>query len=550
MNNLITGQYFDIGQRQIYEDRVVITEVMTRSGLALTVAMVADGVGGANRGERAAQLAVDMVLHSLKNESTSQDVPELLQLAFIAANDAVCAEAVHNGGGSSTLAVAAVYNDRLYIANAGDSRIYLCRNGKLTQLTLDHTFAEMMPQMGRMSSGAAAANPRAEALVRYVGSRRQFSVDIGFYVNTKEPRIARQRGVQGLRLKPGDSVLLCSDGLVKHGASGHPFTKPSEIIRTLQTQEGDKAARTLVSFALGRDADDNVSVALLQTPDSKRRRRRRQPFIRIVLLLAIFLVGSLSALQQQNQQQLSAAETQFDHTRTAIAQEAHATVTAVAALATAEQAERATYVDATAAVLATQQTFVAATVVAAQTRADFEKTCLRSGSYAYRVTNLQLVPKPTFRHVTGNQLPSDFALQLLWTVENSGICPLPAPTLSGNTNALPSLTAEWRQENRPLAALPPGESAILSVTLPIEDEETLLQWRDIFKDEEAIWWLTIAPEGDEHAMTLFGRTPFTLRDAGHTSWIQVLGPTPVPLPTITTTPPTTEPALTIPTTTP
>ncbi|MFZ1398890.1 MAG: protein phosphatase 2C domain-containing protein, partial [Candidatus Promineifilaceae bacterium] len=76
MKSLIAATFFDVGHREIYEDRVVVTQLTTRSGLELMVALVADGVGGTNRGERAAQLAVDVVLHYLAEVGTSQSVPQ------------------------------------------------------------------------------------------------------------------------------------------------------------------------------------------------------------------------------------------------------------------------------------------------------------------------------------------------------------------------------------------------------------------------------------------------------------------------------------------
>ena len=532
MTALITGFFFDIGSREIYEDRLAVTQLTTRSGLELTVALVADGVGGANRGERAAQLAVDRVLHYLVEEGSSQTVPELLQHAFMAANEAVCAEAVQLDGGNTTLAAAVVHNGRLYIANVGDSRIYLCRNGKLNQLTLDHTFAEVMPQLGKMSAAAAAANPRADVLVRYVGSGPRFAADLGFYVETKNPKVAEKRGRQGLLLKPGDSVLLCSDGLVKTAVSGQPFTTTEEIIRVLQTQEGDKAARSLVSFALGRNVDDNVSVALLQTPDSQRRRRARRPYIRAFLLITILLLVGFLTLYQNYQQEIALAQAAFTSQQDDLAQEAAAAVDAVAATATADLVALQTDAAATAAAFATQQADAAATAVAFQTRAAAELACSLSGNYDYRIEELTLNPEPIYRHVIGNELPADFALALRWTLTNTGSCPLPPPLLESYSDGVPQLTAQWQQAGQLLDLLPVDETAVLHITIPISSEQQLMAWRDYFARSDVEWWLTITPAGEENPINLLSRTPLTLHDGQAASWLLLVQPTATATPTV------------------
>lgn len=539
MKSLITGLFFDIGNREIYEDRLAVTQLTTRSGLELTVALVADGVGGANRGERAAQLAVDRVLYYLAEEGTSLTVPQLLQHAFMAANEAVCAEAVQLDGGNTTLAAAVVHNGRLYIANVGDSRIYLCRNGKLNQLTLDHTFAEVMPQLGKMSATAAAANPRAEVLVRYVGSGPNFTADLGFYVETKNPNIAEKRGRQGLLLKPGDSVLLCSDGLVKTAVSGQPFTTTDEIIRVLQTQEGDKAARSLVSFALGRNVDDNVSVALLQTPDPQRRRRARLPFIRAFLLFTILLLVGFLTLYQNYQQEITLARADFTSQQDDLAQEAAAALDAVAATATADLGALQTNAAATAATFATQQANADATSVAFQTRAAAELACSLSGNYNYRIEDLTLNPEPVYRHVIGNQLPTDFALELRWTLTNNGSCPLPTPLLDSHSDEISQLTGQWQQAGQPLDLLPVNETAVLHITIPISSEQKLIVWRDYFARSDVEWWLTITPAGEENPINLLSRPPLTLRDGQATSWLLLVQPTA----TATSTPQETETAV-------
>ena len=284
MSGIVLGKHFNIGGREVYEDRVVVEEFATRGGLNLAVAIVADGVGGRDKGERAAQIAVDSVLSYLQ-ESSEMDVPALLARAIAFANQQVYREAQRQGrsGMATTVAVAAILDRQvLFVANVGDSRIYLCRRQKLTQLTMDHTFANMMVWRGRMTPEEARSSPRASVVMRALGVQEQVQVDHGFYVGTGDYQIANERGLAGLPLEQGDAVLVCTDGLIKRSLrTGQPLIKEEEIITVLRTEEGDKAARTLVAFALGREPDDNVTAALLQMPDPARRGRkaRRQRLI-------------------------------------------------------------------------------------------------------------------------------------------------------------------------------------------------------------------------------------------------------------------------------
>jgi len=315
MTNLITGYHYDIGRREIYEDRVNVQEITTSGNIQLAIAVVADGVGGENKGERASQLAIDSLFQYLKS-STEMDISVLLSKAAMVANQQVHHIARETGGASTTLAIAAVdKNDKLYVANVGDSRVYLCRNQKLTQLTMDHTFANIMPLRGKMSVEAARENPRAEVLMRAVGPREKIPIDIGFYVNTNDPKVANSRGREGLPLKKGDSILVCSDGLIKESPSGVQYATDEEIIQVVNTQEGEKAARNLVSFALGRDADDNVSAALIQMPDPARHRAAKRPFYMmagaglLLFLIAAVIVGFVFRNQQGEQDTLASEST-------------------------------------------------------------------------------------------------------------------------------------------------------------------------------------------------------------------------------------------------
>ena len=315
MADVTTGFFYDIGGREIYEDRTRVETFTTAGGLDVHVAAVADGVGGENKGERAAQLGLDSLFEYL-SRSPETDPTTLLQQASAYANAKVHAEYQKNQGASATLSVAMIVDgETLFIANIGDSRIYLVRNEKLTQLTMDHTFANIMVWQGKMSKESARANPRAEAIMRAMGPKKSIPVDVGFYVNTEDPKKAKVRGLKGLPLKEGDSILVCSDGLIKESPSGHPYTTDDEIIRALNTQEGQKAAQMLVSFAIGRDADDNVSVATLQLPDPERAMtiaqreaeaaaaRRRQMMLAGggVLTVILALLGVIFGLNRSNQ---------------------------------------------------------------------------------------------------------------------------------------------------------------------------------------------------------------------------------------------------------
>ncbi|MCB9446602.1 MAG: serine/threonine-protein phosphatase [Ardenticatenaceae bacterium] len=359
MAEIISGYHYDIGGREVYEDRVNIQSIVTPGRLNLLVAVVADGVGGENKGERASQTAIDTLFQYLRS-STETDVPTLLINAVQAANQRVHPITRETGGASSTMAVAAVHEGhKLYIANVGDSRIYLCRDQALTQLSLDHTYANVMPWQGQISPDEARLSPRAEALMRAIGPRPEVPVDIGFYVNMTDPQVAHGRGLSGLPLREGDSILVCSDGLTKVSSrTGTPFTTPEEIVRVLNTQEGEKAARSLISFALGRNADDNVSAAVIQMPDLARHKRAQRPYFIIggatvtILLVAAVIVYFL--LQNQGRQQafLSA---------TATAEAISANVVGTSAAVSADEASAlAAAVTGTAEAAATQTAVVAA----------------------------------------------------------------------------------------------------------------------------------------------------------------------------------------------
>lgn len=312
MANILLGSDSNPGGRKYNEDRCAVDHFVTRSGLRLDVAVVCDGVGGEEYGERAAQLAMDTVLGHLRS-SQETELPRLITLAVRAANAAVVAEAERLEGNramASTMVLALIADGQtLHIANVGDSRIYLCREGTFEQLTRDHTFANVMVWLGKLSPEAAASNPDAGKVMRALGIHPALNVDQGVYLGTTDYSEANAHGRAGIPLQTGDSVLLCSDGLLKDAPStGQRLITADEIVLALQTYEGQSAARSLISTALGRipvgDPADNISVAVLQTEDPSRgvhlrgqqaaqQRRQRSRMALVALAVAVPLLGLL-----------------------------------------------------------------------------------------------------------------------------------------------------------------------------------------------------------------------------------------------------------------
>jgi len=322
MTTAILGSDTNPGGRTYNEDRVELAHLTARSGKTLSVAVLADGVGGEARGERASQLAIDTFL-AVMRQGDAADIPNMIVLAVKQANLAVFAEARNLGqeGRMATTMVVAVADaeNTLFIANAGDSRIYFCRDGKLVQLTRDHSFENVMVWMGKLTPEAAAAHPDAGKVMRVLGVHEDLQVDVGMYQTTTEYGPANHIGREGLKLMRGDSVLLCSDGLIKSTPATHTkLITFDDLARILQSQEGDKAAHAIMSRVLGRipvgEQVDNITVAILQVPDPSRsvnlaevhraealaqlREQRRKMIVAgavVGLPLALILIISLAA---------------------------------------------------------------------------------------------------------------------------------------------------------------------------------------------------------------------------------------------------------------
>jgi protein phosphatase len=227
----------------VNEDRAWVA----RSAGGLTAAVVADGMGGHKAGEVASELAVESLSRSLsdwRDPIAAAGCEDKLREAIRNANTVVYETASGNEEYSNmgtTVVLALLDDSEGLIGHIGDSRAYRLRDGELKQLTEDHTLVNELARSGQLSPEEAARHPRRNVLTRALGTDKDVEVD-----------------VQRIDWKPGDRLLLCSDGL-----SG--LVEGHLILGALAESSGDleQLADRLIALALLAGGDDNVTVALI-----------------------------------------------------------------------------------------------------------------------------------------------------------------------------------------------------------------------------------------------------------------------------------------------
>lgn len=287
-------------QRELLEDRARAERIQTGSGIPITLGIVADGIGGENAGERAAELTVDTVFEVCA-KSAEHDVPTILKNALMEANRRVYAESRRSRrkmNMGSTASVAAIVGERLYVANVGDSRIYLIRGDQVQQLTIDHTWANEVTRLGRLSPEEAAKHPRRDEIVRSLGYEETVVVDLGIWIEGENESQSNADAAQGLPLQPTDRVLICSDGVIKtrpDKPAAH-YVEEHELPNLVRGRHPEQAVGEILKRARGRKVDDNVSAVVLEVVGEES--IHRLPAFRVlgIAALAIVLVAAGIAL--------------------------------------------------------------------------------------------------------------------------------------------------------------------------------------------------------------------------------------------------------------
>jgi protein phosphatase len=220
--------------------------------------VVADGMGGHAAGEVASRLAVDAINDFIEltggddeitwpfglDDSMSYD-GNRLKTAVRFANKKVLEttkERSEYEGMATTVAAVLLEGDAANLAHVGDSRVYLLREGELSQLTSDHSWINEQIQSGVISADQARSHPLRNVVTRALGGKPDLLVDMQVHP-----------------MEPGDVLLLCSDGLTT-------MLPDDEIAHLMRENEEDVglAARALVDGANARGGEDNITVLLLK----------------------------------------------------------------------------------------------------------------------------------------------------------------------------------------------------------------------------------------------------------------------------------------------
>ena len=209
------------------------------------VIIVCDGMGGHDAGDVASRIAARRIYQEVNARLDDDDVPAVLHDALVAAHEAITDEALERGSDMGTTAVVArLIGDQLWYGWVGDSRLYLVRDGRLELATADHTVIQAKIDAGELDPDADHADhPDAHVLTQALGG--------------EGIELAPSTTHTAVTLRPGDTLVLCSDGL-------HDLMTPAETVAFVAHGTPDQLAQGLVDEANRRRGHDNITVAVAQ----------------------------------------------------------------------------------------------------------------------------------------------------------------------------------------------------------------------------------------------------------------------------------------------
>lgn len=202
---------------------------------------VCDGVGGRRAGEVASSLALQTLSEELDSLGAGCARSEIFRTAVENVSRRVWEESrlyPALEGMTTTLTAAVICRGRAVVAHVGDSRAYVLRDGRMRQITRDHSFVAEMVTSGALTQEEAEKSPYRNVILQAVGQKKQLQV-----------------ALDALELLPGDTLLLCTDGLSEK-------VRPEEMARLLQSLDPREASEALVELANERGGEDNITVLI------------------------------------------------------------------------------------------------------------------------------------------------------------------------------------------------------------------------------------------------------------------------------------------------
>ncbi len=231
----------DIGQRRQVNQDYVYASVESVGNLP-NLFVVADGMGGHNAGDYASSCAVQELVDTIKKNADYNPV-KIIRYGMESANLKVLDEAgksEERKGMGTTMVVATIIGNYVYVANVGDSRLYVIHQG-IHQITKDHSLVQEMVRMGELREEEARDHPDKNIITRALGVAR--SLDVYFF---------------DLEIGPDTMILMCSDGLSN--------MVTNEEIADLLERPGNvkEKGKALIRLANANGGKDNIAVVLIE----------------------------------------------------------------------------------------------------------------------------------------------------------------------------------------------------------------------------------------------------------------------------------------------
>lgn len=231
----------DIGKKRTSNQDFVYASDQPVGNLA-NLLIVADGMGGHNAGDLASRYTVEAMVDYIERAQEKRPIP-LLSMSIHHANDLVIERAKSDKaleGMGTTVVAATLEGEYLYIANVGDSRLYLI-DEEIEQITRDHSLVEEMIRTGELQRKDARSHPKRNVITRAVGVNSPVKID--FF---------------DVKLEKGDKILLCSDGLTN-------MVEDEEILYIMKKCGSPReAAERLITEANKNGGKDNISVVVAE----------------------------------------------------------------------------------------------------------------------------------------------------------------------------------------------------------------------------------------------------------------------------------------------